>query len=305
MPTKSQVHIDAALTNLSKAYRNAEYIAHKVLPVVPVMKDSDKYFVYGKEGFRLEETRRNPRDKANQASWTLSNDAYSCERHALRDFVDEDTAQNADPAIDPYGDTTQILTDKLLLRREYDAAQLLFNATNMAGSTEALAGVTQWSDNTSDPIKAIETKRGIIQRVTGARPNTLILGYDVYAALKQHTVILNAIKYTNTAIVTKEMLAALFEVDEVIVGGASRNTATEGQTESMSYIWGKYALLANIAKRPALKQLSLAYAFQSKPFQAKRYTESGLEGEWVEVEEKRDQKLVAAEAGYLWSAAVA
>ena len=49
-PTQSQVHVDAILTNISVAYlqRAENFIADKVFPVVPVDKQSDKFFTYDK-----------------------------------------------------------------------------------------------------------------------------------------------------------------------------------------------------------------------------------------------------------------
>lgn len=44
-PTARDVHIDGPLTGVSIAYRNEEYIADQVFPVVPVTKISDKFFV--------------------------------------------------------------------------------------------------------------------------------------------------------------------------------------------------------------------------------------------------------------------
>ena len=51
MPALSQIHIDQALTNLSVMYRNANYVADQVIPVVPVNKRSNKYFVYRREDY--------------------------------------------------------------------------------------------------------------------------------------------------------------------------------------------------------------------------------------------------------------
>ena len=44
MPQSNEVHIDAALTNLSVGYQNPAFIADRLAPVVPVRKQSDKYF---------------------------------------------------------------------------------------------------------------------------------------------------------------------------------------------------------------------------------------------------------------------
>lgn len=298
-------HVDAALSNLSLAYKNHSYIADLVVPAVPVGKSTDLYWVYGKEGFRAPDSKRGKGAKANAITWGLSTSTYSTEYHSLREFLDQDELDDQDPGIDLRADSVMLETELLKLRREVDAAALLFNATNMTGYTGALAGSTQWSHTDSTPILDVETQRGNIIKRTGQRPNTLILGYEVFAALKSHPKLLDALKYTNLGVVTTQLMAELFEVDRVIVGMAAQDTAAEGQAESMSYVWGKYALLAYINPNPGRKMLSLAYSFQKMNLQTQVYKEEGLDGEWVETGEKYDQKLIAPAAGYLWSAAVA
>ena len=46
MPEVSQVHIDAALSNVSVAYRNPAFVADAIAPPLAVRKQSDKYFIY-------------------------------------------------------------------------------------------------------------------------------------------------------------------------------------------------------------------------------------------------------------------
>ena len=45
-PTVNDVHINAAMGNVSIAYKNGLYIADQVFPIIPVAKKSDFYFVY-------------------------------------------------------------------------------------------------------------------------------------------------------------------------------------------------------------------------------------------------------------------
>ena len=51
MPSRSQTHIDRALTNMSVKYMQdaSGFVNDKVFPVLPVQKQSDRYFVYKKE----------------------------------------------------------------------------------------------------------------------------------------------------------------------------------------------------------------------------------------------------------------
>jgi hypothetical protein len=84
---------------------------------------------------------------------------------------------------------------------------------------------------------------------------------SVFYALKNHEDILDRIKYTEKGIVTADLLAALFEVDEVHVAWAVVNTAVSGATDVINFVMGKHLLLCHVAPRPALKTPSAGYIF--------------------------------------------
>ncbi|KKK55651.1 hypothetical protein LCGC14_3072390, partial [marine sediment metagenome] len=83
----------------------------------------------------------------------------------------------------------------------------------------------------------------------------------VYKALRNHADILDRIKYTERGIVTKDLLAALFDVDKVVIAEAVRNTAAKGASESTDFIMGKHALLAYAAPSAGIKRPSAGYIF--------------------------------------------
>ena len=49
-----------------------------------------------------------------------------------------------------------------------------------------------------------------------------LMGYLVFEAIKLHPDIKEIVKYTERAIVTQQILAAVFEVDEVLIGKVIR-----------------------------------------------------------------------------------
>ena len=50
-PTRSDLHVNRPLTNMSIAYRQdaTDLVADRVFPAVPVKKQSDRYIVYTKD----------------------------------------------------------------------------------------------------------------------------------------------------------------------------------------------------------------------------------------------------------------
>ena len=66
-------YLDQPLTNVSLGYQNADFYAERLLPLLPVQKQSGRYWVFGKEKFQRYETIRRAGDEARQiAAWSLS-----------------------------------------------------------------------------------------------------------------------------------------------------------------------------------------------------------------------------------------
>jgi hypothetical protein len=313
MPEPSQVHIDAALTNVSLAYRNPDYIADIVAPPVAVRKQSDKYFVYDaeRERFRRTDDRRAPGTAASEVDFKLSTDNYYCDDHALVSVIPDEERANADPAIQPDIDRTEFLTDKIDLNKEIVLATRIRTGTDIPGET--LSGNNQWSDYTnSDPVAAIEAKKATIMSAVQMMPNTLVLPYEVYQQVRLHPKVTDKVKYVTIGVLGADLLARLFEVERVLVPKAFQNVAAKGQTPSLQYVWGKDAFLCYVPPKPALKQVTLAYTFfwtvapgSVNGRIVEVWRDPNRKADLIRVQKYYDQKIIAAGACYIWKNAVA
>ncbi|MEA2056899.1 MAG: major capsid protein [Patescibacteria group bacterium] len=302
-PTKDDVHQDAVMSGISVMYSNDEYIADRVMPVVPVQKESDTYYKFTRN-WRLPEAKRAPGGEANEVEWNLSTDNYSCVEYALKDFLADRVKNNADKPVNAEIQTTENLTDLVHLIREKRIADIVFAGGNY-GSTSALTGSNQWDDYAgSDPIGDVRTAKDTVHAASGKMPNTMIVGYQVHSKLLDHPDILERIKYTQKGKITADLLASLFEVDNYIVGKAIYDSSDSGGSESLGYIWGKYASLIYAEPSPGLRKVSYGYQFQSRGFRTKRWRKEAREGEYFEAGEIRDEKVVASDVGYLYSTVV-
>lgn len=268
-------HIDKALTEISIAYSQApnSFVADKVFPVVPVNKQSDRYFMYKKEDwFRDDAEERGLAVESAGGDYEIDNTPnYFCRKYAYhKDVVEEDRANSDDP-LTPDTDATDFVTDKLLLRREIQWATRYFGTGIWgkeylgvdAGPTPGTE-VLRWNDANSTPIEDITAAATDIQETTGKRPNKLVIGQRVFDALKNHPDILDRIKYTQKGVVTVDLLAMLFEVETVLIAGAIKNSAHKGQVADMDFILGKHALLCYAPPRATLKTASAGYIFAWK-----------------------------------------
>jgi hypothetical protein len=305
MPDVSQVHIDTALTNVSVAYRNRDYIADDVAPPVAVRKQSDRYFVYDpeREFLRATPDARSPGAEATEVDFQLSTDSYFCEDHALESAIPDEERENADPPLQPDIDRTELLADKLALNREMALENLLRTASGI--SARSLEPEEWWTTPDSDPLAQIS--RGCEAVFAGAqrRPNVAILPYAVFDALRNHPKIVERIKYTTAGVVSEQLLAQLLDIDRVLVPRAIKNLARRGQAPVCVPVWGNRAWLLYVAPRPALKQITAATTFvwsaamgSVDGWLVERWREPRRKADMIRVQRYYDHKLVAPAAIY-------
>ncbi len=311
MPDVSMVHVDQALTNVSVAYHNTQFVADQVFPAAPVSKQSNKYFVYSKDRFRIMDDARRPGARANEINWTLSTDTYYAEGHALAQAIPDELRANADQAIDVDVDTTETLTDLLYLQREIAIANVVSNPATITQNA-TLSGANQWSDSSSpDPVTTVEEAKPVIQQQIGQMPNAMLVSYPVFTALRNHPAIIDRFKYTQVGVLQPDHLKAAFNVDYFFIASAIENTAKEGEADNFQYVWGKNALLFYRPTAPGRRTVSLGYQFtwlfgtNTNGFLVKRYRDESRTADVVETQLYYDLKVVAAPAAYLWLSAVA
>lgn len=306
MLVQQDVVVDPALGNVSVKYTNSEFIADQVFPIIKVAKQTGKYYVYDKSNLRIDKTLRAAGSGANEVDHNATTASFSCDDHALKEFVADEIQDQADAALNPLIDATENVTEKLLLDREQTLATMLANTAVMTQNT-TLSGTSQWSDySNSDPIADIRTARQAVHLGIFKKANTLIMGKQVFDILCEHPQIIERVKYSQLGVVTAELMARVFQVEKILVGEAGSNTAVEGQTDSMSYVWGKHAVVAYISPKISLKMVSLGATFTYAQRMVKRWRDEDREGTYVRVgSDNYVQKVIAATAGYLVKNAVA
>jgi len=298
MPEPENVHIDKVLTNVSVMYRNAAYVGTQIMPIVPVKKKSDIYYIYDSKAdrFRVPFTLRAPKTESRTVDWKVTTDGYVCDEHALNDLIDDIEKKNADKPLNLEVDTVEFITDILQLDLEMRIKDMLETTLTKNAPTNGV-----WSDydtETIDPIADIEIAKAAIHAVIFREPNVLLLGKAVYDKLKHHPKILELIKYSQKGVLTTDLLASLFGIEKVIVGEAGYNSAKEGKAAVLNYLWGKNAILAYVEPRPGIKRFSLGYTFQSQKFQTRRARIEVKHSDWFEVGDIETEKIVCAACGY-------
>ena len=307
-PTPSDVHVNAPLSNISIAYMQDqnEFIAERVFPGIPVAKQSDRYFAYDKGNwFRSKAKIRAPGTESAGSGFTLDNTPnYFADVWAVHDDVDDDTRTNADAPIDVDRDATEFVTRDLVLTREVHWAAKYFIASTWTGSSSGsdVTPTTKWDAAGSTPIADTRTQLRSIKAKNGFRGNKMVMPDPVWDVLQDHPDFLERIKYTQTAIVTTALLAAVLGLDEVLICGAIINQANEGATDSLSFLFGSSVLCVYAAPRPGIRTPSAGYTFNWNGrvggfMRVLRFRMEWLKSDRVEGEMAYDQKIVAPTLG--------
>lgn len=308
-------HIDRALTNVAVRYQNNEYIADKVFPVRTVGKKSDKYFKFKAETmFNIASVDVVGAESmpGRPAIGLDSVGTYSCTDRALMDFISVDEELNADAPLQPRIDVTEILTNYLQLAREKRIADMVFSAANYGSNTAALSGSDRWDTATSDPVAKIFAAI----RAPLVKPNTMVIGWEAYDSLRTNPAILQFVLSRSSTLnggtplmVDESTIAALFRLKNVYVGEAKYNSAAEGATASMGYVWGKSCALIRVEPSPAPRRTAtFGYTMRFGDFETSAFYEGKpgrAGGTYVKVAHSDADELVgASNVGYLYTTVV-
>lgn len=325
VPGRTDVHIDRPLTNLSVAFRQSQdmFVADRVFPVVPVAKQTDSYFRIPRGAFMRDQMEKKaPGAGPAQASFNYDTDTYRADIYALAVWVADEIRANADTPLRLDSDMTEFLTQQGLINKERRWASAFFTTSVWTTDQTGVAAAPganqflQWNDAASNPIEDIRSGKRRVHQRTGMRPNKLVLGREVYDVLLDHPDIVARVdrgQTTGPAIVMRQNLAALFELDEVLVMDAIWNSAAEGAADSFAFIGGKSALLVYTPPSAGLMTPAAGYTMSwtgllgggALGMNMRRVRHDREQADELIAQLAYDQKLVSADLGQFFASAVA
>ncbi len=227
--------------------------------------------------------------------------------YALHKDIDDDVRANADEPLDMDRDATMFVTRQLLMKREQDFKAKYFAASTWTGSSSGgdVTPSIKWDASGATPINNITAQMDAMEGNTGFAPNVLVLPKDVWTAIKNSADFLNRVKTTSDKIVTIDLLARVLEIDKVYIAKAVQNTANEGATDALSYLYTDAALLVYAAPNPSIMQPTAGYTFSwngrtktlGQGQRVSKFRHDLIKSDRIEAEMTYDQKLVAADMG--------
>lgn len=231
-----------ALCAVAIGYRNEQMVADKVLPYVPVGKREFYYLDFrGIDIYTVPNLEVGRKSAPNEVEFGAERLLNSVKDYGLRDRLpqaDIDAAAKEEYVYDPEARSAQAMMSIVKLGREVRCANLVFNkATYNAKNQQVLEKNTCFANPDTDPID-------IISRALDApliRPNKLAFGQNAWTTLRKHPKIVKASNGSfagDAGLASRQAVAELFEVDEIIVGAGWVNIARKGQNAQRVRVWG-------------------------------------------------------------------
>lgn len=309
-PVISATRVDKILSQFSQMYRNDSYISEMVLPVLKVKERSGKFAKYGKENLRayVGAIYRAPGTRAHTVDYSVSQGDYKCTEKAIEKPVPDEFMQNSDDPYDPKRDTTAVIMDNIWTNQELALATYMSSTGNITQNV-TLSGTSKWSDQTnSTPLTNIDTAIQTVRSATSQRPNTMVLAFNVWQALRSHPEIREQLKYTgnggNSDDAVIAFLKSYFRLENVFVGSALYNSADEGQTDSLTDIWSANCWLLYRNNAPTLMKATFGLTLSDVPRKVDVRRDEDILSDIVRVRYSYDQAVMDASLCYLIKNAV-
>lgn len=327
-PDVGDLHVNALLTEMSIAHMNKQehYVADRVFPPVGVDKQSDVYAVYQRGDFfqgsenavEMNSLLRAPGARAAVAGYTVDlTNSFRCDNFAVGVEVVDELRGNADSVFNLDKEAAILGSEIQQIRRER-AFSTDFMATSKwstvtsSGDKAGTTDFVKWSDyGGSDPFTDLEDGLDNVEGNTGVRPNKLVMGAIVWRRLKHHPDLVDRIKGGATpggpALVQRQLLASILEIDEVLVARASYRSSVEGLTLTMARVIDDDALLLFTNPSPGLMTPTAGVSFFWKPLTggqiqfARKYRMEPERKDIIEIHSYMDQKITETESGYFMS----
>jgi len=292
------------------------FIGHRILPVFELAEASGIFPKITLESLlQNKETVRAPRTGYSRGDWDFTTDTFATQEHGWEEPIDDNEAKMYRNFFDFEQIATQRAFDMVLREQERAIATAIYNTTTWTGATLTTAITHEWDDATNAvPISDINAAKQKVWDLTGLWPNALVINRKQFNNLRtlddiKDTIASSGAGYpTRATDITREQLAACFDLDYILIGGAAKNTANEGQTRSLSQIWSdEYAMVCRIATTNDMSEPCIGRTFHwgadgsNIGGHVETYRDETVRSDIVRCRMQIQNKILYAQCGHLLS----
>lgn len=255
-PSTAITRLDLSLTyqEFSLLANQMKFIGLLVLPPLGVEQEAADFAKIKIASLlsKVEETLRAPKSTYNRDSWEWTKDEYSLQEHGVEEAIDDASVERYGDVVRVEQLSTMRAINRVLMRLEYDIAAALFNTTTWTGAALTTNLGTPWTTKASaDPVANIDAAHDKVTASCGMEANTLVLTKKAFRAILRSDRVEGLLKYDaselmiamnqgqNQSMVAQVVsgLKELLQVEKILIGRGMQNTADKGQPASLARVW--------------------------------------------------------------------
>ena len=292
------------------------YVATQVLPVVETGLQSDNPGRVPLESLLFDgETLRNSGSNYNRGSFKFETFSYSTQENGWEEPIDERDEKRYQNLLQVDRIANARAQGVVARNQEKRAAALVFNTTTWNGAALTTAITHEWDDAVNCvPVTDVEAAVKKVYDGSGLWANALVINRQVFRNLRTSNQIRDRISSSGAGDpskardITIEMLKAVFDLDYIIVAGASKNTANENAAATPAQIWsGEYAMVCRIATGADMREPCIGRTFHWSADGSviggtvEEYEEVQSRSRIIRVRHETDEVIMYPQAGHLIS----
>jgi len=249
---RSDIHALAMQANLNL---DKVLIADKILP--PYSSEVKRgIYMRAKLGnaglLNIDQVPRAPGSAYNRIAREFDTDTFDCLDWSLEDVIDDSYAHETERFMNLEATSAALLMRNIRLGYEARTAAVIMNATTFT-ATAALVNYTEALLTTTNvPGDVAAAKLRMLKN--GAMANCAIMSANVFERIRRTTLLQNQTygvvpkSAGQSALPSEQQVAEALGLDTIYVGRGAKNSNTDGQTYSGSFIWpDTYLAVAYVA----------------------------------------------------------
>ena len=246
-PTGTQLYVPGALDGIAIAHMQNDdnFVATKIFPKLISAKETGKL-----RRFDISDTLRNtarvrvPGTEPPAPGFGMDFLDYACKVIDVQHKITEEDKANSTGEFALDDAALAMCANWIKTKREIDFMANFFVtgkwATDVIGdaSSAGTNQVIQWNAAGSDPISDIEQYAEAAAKLTGRRPNGMLMSPDVWRIARNHSKVVDRLATTSLKATTLDDFAKVCDMKTAYVAKGVYNAAVPGATDSIDFISG-------------------------------------------------------------------
>lgn len=314
--TLADLGVNRLFTDVSIAYvaEQDQFIHDKVFPIVPAGAEDGFYFEFSREDMlRVATQERRPGTRTMEKTMGLTKREIGLKQYSLAMTVPDEYRESVDSPLATAEPIIKAITQDMLMHRELNWISTYLNVASTPWANTNVSPSTAWGSSGATPIADIKSWIRTVQLACGRKPNKLVLDPLSWDVLSEDAGVLARLADSDIKDISKEFVAGLCGLSEILVPEAVYNSAAEAATYSGARALGSgIGGLFYTTSAPAKMEPSAGYTFSWSQFDEVRadisrtgaaamqtYRDEDIEADKIRGKAHYQHKVVTPSAGVI------